>query len=120
MATSKNLLQLRADGFYETSDGAIAITMRVLTRRTKDVCYFTFKPTVNAATVRIEWEHDASIQLLPEDVAQTLLRLGHAVRPTAATVEALEKRWAIATPPKTPTKPKKPPAEADASSAQTE
>lgn len=77
----------RADGYSEASDGKFAIVPLRRTGISEDFYYFTFKPTFNSQSIRVEWPTESAIAIIPSETATTMVRLNHARNLTKDEVE---------------------------------
>lgn len=81
-------LSLRSDGIAETPSGLFAVIPRHKSGETDDTAWFAFKPGMLSEAIRIEWPKQASIVIIPSDIAVTMLRMGYAYNLTAEVVAA--------------------------------
>lgn len=68
----------RADGYCEASDGDFAIFPERRSGVDGDNFFFTFKPSFNSQSIRVEWPTDSAIAIIPSETAITMIRLNHA------------------------------------------
>lgn len=78
----------RSDGFVEASDGNFAVRMNVATGCKDDVCWFTYRPTYQTPSIRVEWTQEHVLGLFPENIARSLIGKGYARQPSVEEVEA--------------------------------
>jgi hypothetical protein len=94
----------RADGFVESSDGDIGVTMKYFTGMTPEGRkYFTFRPNVTADSIKVEWNQDDRLCLFEASIGTLLLNLNYATVPNDAALEwAMDRYNAPADPPADP------------------
>lgn len=85
---SKPFLHTRADGYTETPHGELAVVMRVRTGCDDTICWFRYKPSFNADTIRVEWNKGDTILLLPPEVVSGLLSAKYARLPLPQEIDA--------------------------------
>lgn len=86
MENSNTFLHKRADGFVETADGQIAVTMRVKTGFTDGVNHFTYSPGHNQEAITVEWNATDKLAIFPVHIAGALLSRRYAVQPDPAAI----------------------------------
>lgn len=70
-------LTKRADGFYETSSGELAVSAPVFSSGTNEkMHWFEFKTHMFSDTMRVEWPIGLRFIVIPADVAVSMLRNG--------------------------------------------
>lgn len=72
----------RSDGFTETPDGNFALVMRARTGCNTSICWFQYRPSFQADAIRVEWNKDDTLVLLPPDIVNGLLRARYGRLPT--------------------------------------
>lgn len=96
----------RSDGFVETIDGLIAVTMRVATgARANNILFFTFSPGVGKESITVEWNKDDQLSVFPGVVANVLLGRRYAFQPSDAAVIWANDRFAADAPEPAPISP---------------
>jgi hypothetical protein len=81
----------RADGYVESLDGDIGVTMKYFTGMTLEGRkYFTFRPYVTADSIKVEWNQDDKLCLFESSIGTLLLNLNYATVPDDAALE-----WAM-------------------------
>lgn len=94
MENSAKYLHTRADGFTETADGQIAVTMVKRTGVNADGDnYFDFTFSTFGEPSLLTWEPDEKLQIFEAAVATGLLSRGWAVHPSRAAIDWLEARY---------------------------
>lgn len=78
------VLQLRSDGWHETSDGLFAVVMKVMTVEHNGVRSFRFVTQHGMKPISVEWNKADKLQLFPGALAATLLNSGYAKMPDEA------------------------------------
>jgi hypothetical protein len=66
-------LQLRSDGFWETSSGLFAVSPLRMSGQDSDLYWFDYKVKPMAATTRVRWRKDDGIAVIDQDVARFML-----------------------------------------------
>jgi Skp family chaperone for outer membrane proteins len=98
MDRSENYLLTRADGFVETPDGDIAVTMIAkgvpVPGTDPQVLQARFAPTPAAQSVLVKWESEAAISIFPAAISGQLMRLRMAQHPTAIAVSEFNAAFA--------------------------
>jgi hypothetical protein len=98
MDRSENYLLTRADGFVETPDGDIAVTMIAkgvpVPGTDPQVLQARFAPTAAAQSVLVKWESGAAISIFPAAISGQLMRLRMAQHPTAIAVSEFNATFA--------------------------
>lgn len=91
MDGSKSFLTKRADGFHETPDGHVAITVLVSTGKTQNGGgYFEFVGDTDDQIIRLEWNDGDLLQIYPQELADVLLRRKWAKLPDAEAIDWFE------------------------------
>lgn len=80
------VLQLRSDGWHETSDGLFAVVMKVMTVEHNGVRSFRFVTQHGMEPISVEWNKSDKLQLFPGALAATLLNSGYAKLPDEASL----------------------------------
>ncbi len=81
-------LQRRSDDVCETSSGFFAVSPRYVSGSYDETSWFEFKASVMADAVRIEWVKGADVILLPQDIANAMLRAKYAANISDEQMEA--------------------------------
>lgn len=83
-----NKLQLRADGWAETPDGALAVVMMVRTRIEGGLVVFRYQPTFTSPPLQLQWRVEDTLQIFPPEIAAHMVNMRWAKRPDARLIEA--------------------------------
>lgn len=102
MTGSNSLLHRRSDGFVETADGRIAVSMRVMSAQDGETRWFQFITAHGNDPFRVEWHQDDKLQVFPADICNYLLRSNFAAFPTDEAIAWYEELMAAKTEPATP------------------
>lgn len=88
------LLHKRSDGFYETEDGFVAVSMRAGVR-VEDVMVFIYVPKPGMDKIRLEWDPEHPLQLFPLEISRYVLKKGWARQPTPEALNWFEETFKV-------------------------